>query len=143
SSRTPRERALRRPAEREWRSENETRRPFVARGRELGATLAATVRPNGLLPGLSPAGRRVSAGGRTLRRSIERRHVMPAPSWEPPLAGSDLEHLMGTLEKLRATFRWKADGLTVDQLRERAIPTSELTIGGLLKHLALVEDDVF
>ena len=68
---------------------------------------------------------------------------MTAPSWEPPLAGSDVEHLVGTLEKLRATFRWKADGLTVEQLRERAIPSSDLTIGGLLKHLALVEDDVF
>ncbi|MDQ2623937.1 MAG: DinB family protein [Actinomycetota bacterium] len=63
--------------------------------------------------------------------------------WEPPLAGSDTEHLTGTLEKLRATFRWKADGLTVEQLRTRGVPTSELTIGGLLKHLALVEDDVF
>ncbi|MFC8923226.1 DUF664 domain-containing protein [Cellulosimicrobium sp. NPDC057127] len=68
---------------------------------------------------------------------------MTDPPWEPPLAGTDVEHLVGTLERLRATFRWKADGLDVDQLRLRAVPTSELTVGGLLKHLAVVEDDVF
>ena len=65
------------------------------------------------------------------------------PPWEPPIAGTDVEHTIGTLERLRATFRWKADGLRVDQLRLRAVPTSDLTVGGLLKHLALVEDDVF
>ena len=65
------------------------------------------------------------------------------PPWEPPLAGTDVEHAVGSLERLRATFRWKADGLDVDQLRARAVPTSELTVGGLLKHLAVCEDDVF
>ncbi|MFL6084373.1 MAG: hypothetical protein ACJ74F_14450 [Mycobacterium sp.] len=25
--------------------------------------------------------------------------------WEPPLAGSDLEHLVGALDRLRTTFR--------------------------------------
>lgn len=49
------------------------------------------------------------------------------PPWEPPLAGSDVQHVTSTLERLRATFRWKADGLDVDQLRARAIPTTELT----------------
>src|SRR5690625_4572776 len=38
---------------------------------------------------------------------------MTDPAWEPPLAGSDVDHLVGTLERLRATFRWKADGLDV------------------------------
>lgn len=40
-------------------------------------------------------------------------------------------------------YLWKADGLTVEQLRARAVPSSELTVGGLLKHLAVCEDDVF
>ena len=62
--------------------------------------------------------------------------------WEPPLAGSEVEHLLGALERLRATFRWKADDLDADGLRTR-IGTSTLTIGGLLKHLALVEDHTF
>ena len=40
----------------------------------------------------------------------------------------------------RATLLDKTDGLTAEQLRVK-LPTSELTLGGLLKHLALVEDD--
>jgi hypothetical protein len=27
--------------------------------------------------------------------------------WEPPLAGAEAEHLVGALDRLRATFRWK------------------------------------
>ena len=34
--------------------------------------------------------------------------------WEPPLAGSEVEHLLGALDRLRTTFRWKADGLDDD-----------------------------
>jgi hypothetical protein len=59
--------------------------------------------------------------------------------WEPPLAGSEAEHLVGALDRLRTTFRWKADELDSAGLRAR-IATSSLTLGGLLKHLALVED---
>lgn len=59
--------------------------------------------------------------------------------WEPPLAGGEVDHLLGALERQRATFRWKADG------RGRAgltttVGVSAVTLGGLLKHLALVED---
>jgi hypothetical protein len=31
--------------------------------------------------------------------------------WEPPLAGTEVEHLVGALDRPRATFRWKVDGL--------------------------------
>jgi hypothetical protein len=64
--------------------------------------------------------------------------VTAAP-WEPPLAGTEEEHLLGALDRLRATFRWKAGGLGDESLRTR-IGTSSLTLGGLLKHLAFVED---
>src|SRR5438132_5484269 len=64
------------------------------------------------------------------------------PPWEPPLAGTEAEHLIGALDRLRATFRWKADGLDADGLEAR-IDTSSLTLGGLLKHLASVEDYTF
>lgn len=64
------------------------------------------------------------------------------PPWEPPFAGTELEHLIGMLERLRWTFRWKADGLDADQLRTR-IGASDLSIGVLLKHLAYVEDTKF
>ncbi len=59
--------------------------------------------------------------------------------WEPPLAGSEVEHLLGALDRLRATFRWKADGLDSAGLRAR-IGASSLTLGGLLKHLAVMEE---
>lgn len=62
------------------------------------------------------------------------------PPWEPPLAGSEVEHLLGSLDRLRATFRWKAGGLDAAGLAAR-LASSPLTLGGLLKHLALVEDD--
>jgi Protein of unknown function (DUF664) len=59
--------------------------------------------------------------------------------WEPPLAGTEVEQLIGALDCLRMTFRWKADDLDAAGLRTR-IGVSELTLGGLLKHLALIED---
>ncbi len=62
-----------------------------------------------------------------------------APPWEPPLAGSEAEHLVGALDRLRTTFRWKVDDLDEAGLRTR-IGTSSLTLAGLLKHLALAED---
>lgn len=65
-----------------------------------------------------------------------------APAWEPPIAGSEVEHLLGSLDRLRATFRWKAGGLDAAGLNTR-IPSSELTLGGLLKHMACVEDVMF
>jgi hypothetical protein len=62
--------------------------------------------------------------------------------WEPPLAGSEVEHLVGALDRLRATFRWKADDLDAAGLQAR-VGASALTLGGLLKHLAAVEDSTF
>ncbi len=62
--------------------------------------------------------------------------------WEPPLAGTETEQLTGALDRLRTTFRWKADDLNVAGLQTR-VGASELTLGGLLKHLAAVEDYVF
>ncbi|MEO7753424.1 MAG: DUF664 domain-containing protein [Terracoccus sp.] len=59
--------------------------------------------------------------------------------WEPPMAGSETEQLLGALDRLRYTFRWKADGLDAAGLSTRLGPSS-LTLGGLLKHLASQED---
>lgn len=61
--------------------------------------------------------------------------------WEPPFAGSETAHLLGALDRLRTTFRWKAADLDAAGLQTR-IGASALTLGGLLKHLALTEDDV-
>ena len=62
--------------------------------------------------------------------------------WEPPLAGTEAEHLVGALDRLRTTFRWKADGLDAAGLQTR-IGASSLTLGSLLKHLARAEDEMF
>ena len=49
--------------------------------------------------------------------------------WEPPLAGTEVEQLTGALDRLRTTFRWKADDLGMTGLRAR-IGASSLTLGG-------------
>jgi hypothetical protein len=67
---------------------------------------------------------------------------MNATPWEPPLAGTEAEHLTGALERLRMTFRYKTDDLDEAGLAVR-IGASSLTLGGLLKHLAVVEDYTF
>lgn len=60
---------------------------------------------------------------------------------EPPHAADEATTLLGFLDFLRATVEWKTQGLPDDQLRRRldAHP-SGMTLGGLLKHLAYVED---
>jgi hypothetical protein len=62
--------------------------------------------------------------------------------WEPPLAGTEAEHLVGALDRLRTTFRWKAGHLDAAGLQTRT-GASSLTLGNLLKHLAFVEDFTF
>ena len=58
---------------------------------------------------------------------------------EMPLAGSEVETLTGFLDYQRATLEWKCRGLDDDQLRTALHPTA-ITLAGLLKHLARVED---
>ena len=57
---------------------------------------------------------------------------------DPPLAADEATMLAAYLDYHRDTLRMKVDGLSADQLR-RTHPPSTLTLGGLLKHLALVE----
>ena len=61
---------------------------------------------------------------------------------EPPLAGDDTATLVGSLERVRAFIAWKCGGLDAAGLRATTAASS-ITLGGLLKHLALVEDDTF
>lgn len=64
------------------------------------------------------------------------------PRTEPPWSGSELELLVGFLEFHRQTLGWKCTGLTAEQLSVSLAPSS-MTLGGMLKHLALVEDTWF
>src|ERR1700691_4840918 len=61
---------------------------------------------------------------------------------EPPVAGDELDTLLGELERVRGYIAWKCGGLDSAGLRATLGP-STMTLGGLLKHLALVEDDWF
>jgi uncharacterized damage-inducible protein DinB len=61
---------------------------------------------------------------------------------EPPLDGNEWETLTGFLDYQRATFAWKSANLTAAQLSQR-LPPSTMTLAGLMKHLAYVEDDWF
>jgi uncharacterized damage-inducible protein DinB len=60
----------------------------------------------------------------------------------PPSAGGEVEMLLGFLDYQRATLAWKCGGLTDEQLRIARHP-STVTLGGLLKHLASIEDEWF
>ena len=61
---------------------------------------------------------------------------------EPPVAGDETSTLLGSLERQRATLAWKCGGLDAAGL-QATVGSSSITLGGLLKHLALVEDDTF
>ncbi|MGA7833772.1 MAG: DinB family protein [Acidimicrobiales bacterium] len=58
---------------------------------------------------------------------------------DPPEAGSETATLLGFLDYQRGTFGWKTSGLDGAQLA-RTIASSSMTLGGMMKHLALVED---
>ncbi|MET7422592.1 DUF664 domain-containing protein [Dactylosporangium sp. NPDC005555] len=58
---------------------------------------------------------------------------------EPSATADEAEMLLFALERSRAQFAWKCGGLDETGLR-RAQPPSTLTLGGLLKHMALVEE---
>ncbi len=61
---------------------------------------------------------------------------------EPPLVAGEAAQLWGYLDYQRATLLWKTEGLDAEQL-SRPHPPSAMTLGGLLKHMALVEDNWF
>ena len=61
---------------------------------------------------------------------------------DPPETGTELDQLNAFLDLQRATMLLKCEGLTREQLAQRH-PPSTLTLGGLLNHLALVEDSWF
>ncbi len=61
---------------------------------------------------------------------------------DPPFDADERSMLLAYLEYHRGTLTWKASGLTQAQLAQ-TIPSSTLTIGGLVKHMALVEDSWF
>lgn len=58
------------------------------------------------------------------------------------MADTEAEALVGCLDRQRATFAWKCGGLDGAGLR-RTLGPSTITLGGLLKHMTRVEEDMF
>lgn len=62
-----------------------------------------------------------------------------APKEHPTGRESESDVLLFALDRAHWQFAWKTSGLDADQLR-RTHPPSTLTLAGLIKHLAFVED---
>lgn len=58
---------------------------------------------------------------------------------EPPEVGDERSSLDGFLDYHRQTLLWKCSSLTASQLKLRAVGTTNITLLGLLRHLAEVE----
>jgi hypothetical protein len=63
-------------------------------------------------------------------------------SHQVPAAGDEASTLVTALERNRRTFAWKCSGVGAAGLRA-TVGASTLTLAGLMKHLALVEDYYF
>jgi uncharacterized damage-inducible protein DinB len=72
----------------------------------------------------------LASGGVTIERT------------DPPLAAAEASTLRGFLDYHRDTLRLKADGLDRERLAATH-PPSTLSLGGLMKHMALVEEHWF
>ncbi len=63
----------------------------------------------------------------------------PLDRYPEPLAGPERSSLEGWLDYHRDTLLTKCAGLTADQLRQRSAPPSNLSLLGLVRHMAEVE----
>jgi len=62
---------------------------------------------------------------------------------DPPLVAGEREMLTAWLDWHRATLARKCDGLSDPQLRDRSVPPSQLSLIGLVRHMAEVERNWF
>jgi uncharacterized protein DUF664 len=65
------------------------------------------------------------------------------PRVDEPFAGTERATLEGLLDWYRASFLLRCAGLTAGQLCERAVPPSNLSLLGLVRHVADVERNYF
>jgi len=61
---------------------------------------------------------------------------------ERPLRSDEVTTLRGFLDHHRDTFRMKCAGLSQAQLAQ-PLPPSDMTLGGMMKHLAIVDQSWF
>ncbi len=64
---------------------------------------------------------------------------MPDDRISPPLLGGERETVRAFLDYHRATLAMKCAGLSDEELRQRSMPPSTLTLLGLVRHMAEVE----
>ncbi len=83
-----------------------------------------------------PRARAAAAGANALIASAGMGRV------EPPIAADETAAVLGELDRVRSYIAWKCGGLDAAGLNAKLGP-SAMTLGGLLKHLALVEDAHF
>jgi hypothetical protein len=62
---------------------------------------------------------------------------------DPPFVADERAMLVSWLDYHRATLAWKCEGLSAEQLRQRAVPPSSLSLLGLVRHMAEVENGWF
>ena len=68
---------------------------------------------------------------------------MPHQQLEPALIGDEKSTLSSCLEDQRNVLAWKSQGLSDAQLKEASAPPSNLTLLGLVRHMAEVERSWF
>ena len=90
------------------------------------------------------SGSRTSGTQASVRRMIEDT-PLDTTIHEPSMTAGEVEMLLFALERSRAQFAWKCGGLDAAALSKPYPPSTTtmgapMTLGGLLKHLALVED---
>jgi hypothetical protein len=74
--------------------------------------------------------------------SVNPRYLNELGLPEPPLAGNEADSLLGALERQRNTLAWKCRGVDAAGMRV-TVGASSITLGGLLKHLAMAEAEKF
>jgi uncharacterized damage-inducible protein DinB len=65
--------------------------------------------------------------------------VMTTSRIDPPFAADETAMLNAWLDYHRETLAVKAEGLSTEQLRQRSVPPSSLSLLGLVRHMAEVE----
>jgi uncharacterized damage-inducible protein DinB len=64
---------------------------------------------------------------------------VPAYRVDPPYEADDKSMLLAFLDYHRDTLRWKCESLSPEQLAARSVPSSTLSLLGIVRHLAEVE----
>lgn len=64
---------------------------------------------------------------------------MPVERTDASVTGGERQMLEEWLDFHRATLEWKCEGLSAEQLRLRSVPPSNLSLLGLVRHMAEVE----